>query len=102
MHAVEKNQLWFLEMSGLQVGLGTPTAQNSIRSLSPCDLPSPTKISATQKDLSKMSIQNEKGTPVVLRGAPETKKGAPKALVIAGPSGVGKGTLIEVDNIIFL
>ena len=39
-------------------------------------------------DMKKMSIQDEKGG--------QAKR--PKALVIAGPSGVGKGTLIEVGK----
>eukprot|EP00960_Hanusia_phi_P043161 755889-Hanusia_phi.AAC.12 len=69
-------------MSTLNAYFGTPSAQKQFREWYPTG-----RDAAEGKQ--KMDFQEEKGNPN------EHSKLAPKSLVIAGPSGVGKGTLIE-------
>ena len=86
-------------MSGLQVDLGTPTSQTSIRAMYPSiSLPNPRMdytVQAVQNEMQKkLSLQEEKVSAGV--GLRRSVDQEPRALIIAGPSGVGKGTLIEV------
>ena len=85
-------------MSGLQVGLGTKDSQSTIRGKYPSiALPNPRMnytVESVQNEMQmKLSLQEEKVSASSIRRAGEKE---PRALVIAGPSGVGKGTLIEV------
>ncbi len=83
-------------MSGLNVALGTKSSQEAIREMYPSvSLPNPRMnytVEAVQTEMqTKMTIQDEK-----VSNPPKSGQNEPMALVIAGPSGVGKGTLIEV------
>ena len=82
-------------MSGIQCGLGTKSAQSSIRAMFPdSEGASNGQVHVTHVDLQKkLNIQDEKG-----HSGNSAKLSVPRALVIAGPSGVGKGTLIEVNH----
>jgi putative ribosome biogenesis GTPase RsgA len=52
-------------------------------------------VEAVQNEMQKkLTLQDEKVSPGI--GLKRTGEQEPRALVIAGPSGVGKGTLIEV------
>ncbi len=86
-------------MSGLNVALGTKSSQAAIREMYPSiSLPNPRMnytAEAVQTEMQKkMTIQDEKTSSSV---PPKSGQNEPMALVIAGPSGVGKGTLIEVS-----
>jgi hypothetical protein len=87
-------------MSGLNVALGTKSSQEAIREMYPSiSLPNPRMnytVEAVQTEMQKkMTIQDEK-TSLSGSNPPKSSQNEPMALVIAGPSGVGKGTLIEV------
>jgi len=91
-------------MSGLQVGLGTEQSQSHIREMFPSvSLPNPRMnytVEAVQNEMQKkLSLQDEKVSPAI--GKRRSGDQEPRALVIAGPSGVGKGTLIEVCSFDF-
>ncbi len=87
-------------MSGLNVALGTKSSQEAIREMYPSvSLPNPRvncTVEAVQTDMQKkMTIKDEKAS-LPASNPPKSGQNEPLALVIAGPSGVGKGTLIEV------